>query len=90
MVRYVHTHFLRFQHTLSECYVSMYVVIFSASFFGANGVVELPYGVILCDVCSGSLPDFPFPGAMLCHIFLVPLCPLSRKISFPSIVIAVS
>ncbi len=63
-VRYVHTHFLRFQHTLSECYVLLYVVIFLASFFGANGVVELPYGVILCDVCSGSLPDFPFPGAM--------------------------
>ncbi len=82
MVRYVHTHFLRFQHTLSECYVSLYVVIFSASFFGANGVVELPYGVILCDVCSGSLPDFPFPGAMLCHIFLVHFVPYPEKSHF--------
>ncbi len=38
--------------------------IFLVSFLGANSMVELPHGMTLCDVCFGSLPDFPFPGAM--------------------------
>jgi hypothetical protein len=51
------------QHTLSECLVSLALVIPRENLFRVGTKVELPDGVILRGACFGSQQDFLAQGA---------------------------
>jgi hypothetical protein len=88
-VRYVHTHPLGFQHTLSECSVDLHVEVPWGNFPRVNNMAAPRYDVPQGDVYSDNLQGFPSRGATGKNTHSVHLFRKSKNISFPLHAIAV-